>query len=587
MKKKRSIRFFTFMIFGATSMIFLHFTGCTGDKESNSTSVIPGYYHTGPAGQWDSVKWADFHEQALQASLHPIRPGAPGKSPFWNGFAKRFIYVPSFDFKTLNKTAHYRFTAISDVDNKRYVFEAEKPWALLTPVWNKLPVGLVYLKVEGLDRSHHITGIAGEKMFYKAAAFHGPYRLPVSGYKTSVIMNFQSLLKQEYYQKWVTDTLPSPEYKLYCYPSKIVGSIIQGMSVYSGLCKKDSSKAINMAENAAKYLLRLRQPAGTPLAYFPPTYLDLPNSTAVAGERKNQIMMFYPAIAGSAFLDLYKVTKDKKYLDASVKIAETYKKIQLPNGTWPMMTWIATGKPVEKNLCVPTDIIRFLDRLAKDFGQLQFSETSGKAFQWIMDHPVKTFNWEGQFEDMGYSKNYSNLERGKPLAFADILLSRAEEHPEYIETAKELIRFAEDQFIVWERPLPREMFRTPERPIPSSAYQTGKWFTPCALEQYGYYTPIDASMASAISAYKNAYEKTGKDIYLAKAVSLADNLTAAQKFDGGIFPTYVRDLAAHTNYYESTSGNYRDGVWSGWINCATATSMALLDLDKIVNGYPK
>ena len=29
----------------------------------------------------------DFHQQAVEESLVPIRPGEPGKSPFWNVYA--------------------------------------------------------------------------------------------------------------------------------------------------------------------------------------------------------------------------------------------------------------------------------------------------------------------------------------------------------------------------------------------------------------------------------------------------------------------------------------------------------------------
>ncbi len=554
-------------------------------NEEQRTGNLPSdQYKNTYAGRWDSLAWKSFHETALQASLLPVRPGIPGKTPFWNGYAKRFIYVPSFDFKTIAGSANYKFTAISDVTTKSYTFTAKEPWALLTPVWEELPTGLVYLKVEGLDKDGNKTGIAGAKMFYKAAVFNGPYRPAFTDYRSAVIKNFRSLLKQEYYSRWETDTVPSPEYMRYCYPSKMMASIIQGMCLYSGLSEKDSARALRIAGHAAKYLLGISLPPGTPLAYFPPTYLDLPNSTAVARRRKDQIMMFYPAVVGDAYLDLFKLTGDKDYLDASVKIGQTYVNTLLPEGTWPMMVWIDSGQPVEENRIVPTDIIGFLNRLAGLSGQSRFDKAAGKAFQWIMRNPMATFNWEAQFEDMGYSKDYSNLERGKALSFAGILLSRSEKHPEYVKMAEELIRFAEDQFIVWEQPLPREMFRKDERPIPGIMFQTAKYFTPCVLEQYGYYTPIDASAASAIFAFKKAWEVTGKDLYLAKAIALANNLTVAQELDGGIFPTYMMDLTGHERYDESSTGNYRNGVWTGWINCATISSAALFELDKTLKG---
>jgi len=571
------------LIFACGIIVSLSTFSCSTGVGSVESGNIPGYYTNGPAGDWDTTDWNRFHDQAVEESQLPIRQGEPGKTPFWNGYAKRFIYVPSFDFTAVNNSVNYRYTVISDVNSELYIFEADNPWSLLTPVWKEVPVGIVYLKVEGLDANNNVTGLAGERMFYKAAPFNGPYKLPVTDYTSSVIRNMQSLLEQEHYNRWKTDTVPSEEYRLYCYPAKIVGSIIQAMSIYSSISEEESEEAINMARNAASYLLSISLPSGSVLEYFPPTYIDHALSTSVARRKTDQLMMFYPAIAGSAYLDLYHATGNNKYLEASIRIAETYAKTQLPAGSWPLMVWIESGDAVEDNLCVPTDIINFLDRLVIDYGEIQFRQISDKAFNWIMENPMKTFHWEGQFEDMGYSKHYSNMERGKPLAFAVLLLSHSEEVPGYIEMAEELIRFAEDQFIVWEQPLPRELFRTSWRPIPRRAYYTSKWFTPCALEQYDFYTPIDASAASAILAFKKAYEITGKELYLAKAISLADNQTVAQDLAGGIYPTYTMNLAGRKNFSDPTTSKDPGNVWTGWLNCATMTANALLELNELVS----
>lgn len=566
-------------------IILLLCFSCTREMGSKNLGQIPGYHANGLAGNWDTTEWREFHCQAVEESMLPVRPGEPGISPFWNGHARRFINVPSFDFQAVNYAVKYRYTAISDANTRSYTFETEKPWSLLTPVWKDLPVGLVYLKVEGMDKDNNITGIAGERLFHKAAPFNGPYNLPLMDYMSSISLNMESLLEQEYYQRWKMESIPSQDYRLYCYPSKIIGSIIQAMCIYARISEKDREDALTMARNAASYLLSTSMPAGSALEYFPPTYEDRTNATNIARQRKDQLMMFYPALTASTYLDLYDATQDIQYLEASVKIADTYVKTQLPSGSWPLMVWIESGEPVEQNLCVPTDIINFLDRLVQDYGKTQFRENSEKAFHWIMEHPVKSFHWEGQFEDVGYSKHYSNMERGKPFSFAVILLSRSDQDPGYIELAEELIMFAEDQFVIWEQPLSRELFRTPQRQIPSRSYLTSTWFTPCVLEQYGYYTPIDASSASAILAYKKAYEVTGKDIYLAKAITLADNQTVAQKLGGGIYPTYQMNLPGW-NWSTDPAQGGSDSIpaWTGWLNCATVTAKSLLELNEVVSG---
>src|SRR5438067_2333420 len=90
-----------------------------------------------------------FLDESKRESRSPIRPGAPGKAPFWNENAKQFIWAPAFDFKPVKGAKLYRFTATSNSGKSLY-FEATKPWAPLTPIWNDLPVGSIDLKVEAL-----------------------------------------------------------------------------------------------------------------------------------------------------------------------------------------------------------------------------------------------------------------------------------------------------------------------------------------------------------------------------------------------------------------------------------------------------
>ncbi|NPA36418.1 MAG: hypothetical protein GXO47_06180 [Chlorobi bacterium] len=530
----------------------------------------------------DSLKWKKLNQQALEGTMIPVRPGKPGEVPFWNIHAKRFINVPSFDFKEIPGSVKYRFTAISDYNVREYTFEADKPWATLSGIWKEVPVGIVYLRVEGLDKEGAVTGLSGSRLFYKAASFNGPYKSSVTDYRAAALLNLRSLLKMDHFRRWETDTIPSSEYILYSYPSKIVGSVVDAMCLlYNNTSSQLEKKlALKIAENAATYLINISQPSGTPLEYFPPTYLAVSDKMELAKRRENQVMVFYTSNVAMNYLDLYEITSDKKYLELAIKIAGTYKKLQLRSGTWPMMVKLDTGEPIGDNLTVPTDILNFFDRLIEEYAQRQFEDVYEKAFNWIMNNPMKTFNWEAQFEDMGFSKNYKNLEKGKPLDFATILLKRSTEHSEYIKMAEELLRYAEDQFLVWEKPLPREMFRTEEKPIPGNVYLTDNWFTPCALEQYGFYTPIDASMDDFIRAFTIAYQITGNKLYLVKAISLANNLTVAQSLSGGLFPTTMIKFPVK---YENMSAVGDDNIneWTGWMNCATYSSKTLLQLDVV------
>lgn len=118
-----------------------------------------------------------------------------------------------------------------------------------------------------------------------------------------------------------------------------------------------------------------------------------------------------------------------------------------------------------------------------------------------------------------------NLTRGSPAGIARLILERYPDDPKWVAEAEDLIRFCEDQFVVWEQPWPGHM-------------KVKIWHQPCVLEQYECYMPIDSSACSMIQAYGKAYEVTGKPIYKAKACDLANQMTVEQDARTGLIPTY-------------------------------------------------
>ena len=107
---------------------------------------------------------------ALEESRIPIRPGEPGKQPFWNSNAVMFIYAPAFDFAEVVGVVNYRFT-VQPASGKPLVFTAEKPWAALSPIWKQLPDGNAKVSVEGINSVGKSVGVAGTREFYRQAVF--------------------------------------------------------------------------------------------------------------------------------------------------------------------------------------------------------------------------------------------------------------------------------------------------------------------------------------------------------------------------------------------------------------------------------
>lgn len=466
------------------------------------------------------INFEKIRKEALKDALIPIRPGIPGLRSFWNTYAKRFIYVPSFDFKLVDGAKKYKFTATAS-DSLKYSFVADKPWNNLAPIWEKMPVGFVSLQVQGLDVNNKPLGLAGSRKFYKAAPFQGPYQKKVMDYRESAKAASQYIYNLSYIQKWKYNSVPDTTYKLYCYPSKIIGAVVENMLLYRNLFPQNASDALVIAKNAANYLISISEPKGAPLEYFPPTYKG---EAKAAKKYKGQFMITYPAEAAFSYLDLFDITGDQSYMDAAIRIAGTYKKLQIPSGTWKLK-YGQNGEAITEIDCIPIILVEFFDRLHNQYKIDGYQTTRDNAFNWIMNNPVQTFNWTGQFEDVPPSEPYKNLNKYEACYLAIYLFERVNEKIDYKDIAEELLHYSEDQFVVWEQPMPQKKSKVQE------------WITPCALEQYSYYVPIGGSASLLIETFLKAYQVTGEKSYWAKAIELENTMTVAQDPETGRYPT--------------------------------------------------
>ncbi len=503
-----------------------------------------------------------LREAALAESLIPVHPGIPGERTFWNTYAQRFIYAPSFDFEKVQGAEAYQFIARADSSGLDYTFIADAPWESLSLIWNDLPVGKVSLTVLAMSGEKALD-TAGVRVFHKASPYRGPYRRPEVDYRTSVYQLVKYLYHAPYIQHWLEQGTPDPEYGLYGYPSKMFAAVIQGMLLYekfeeNGLKKEHS---IKIARIVADYLIGISQPDGSPLEFFPPTYTG-PIYADMMDEYRGEsladrIMLIYPATVGEAYLDLYDLTRDKKYLEAALRIANTYRELQLSNGSWYLLIYIGSGEPVAPNYVVPTGIIAFLNRLKEDHGIQKYDYCRNLALAFIEENMVEDFNWEGQFEDQKPSERYRNLSKGQACSYAGFLLRNESGDPEKLALAEDLIRFSEDQFVIWDH----------RNDIDSWGITSDKWLTPCVLEQYNFYTPVNASSGNMIEVFMQAYDRTGNILYLAKAMDLANTIVDTQNRQTGHYPTYlVSDLLDQ----------------EGWINCMVYTARVIDELDRFL-----
>ena len=182
------------------------------------------------------VDWTRLNVAAREHAKTPIRTGVPGVRPFWNGHAKAFIHPPAFEFKEVEGAKEYRF-ALADAQERvppdaasarvsarsasapYHSWTAHKPWLPIpADIWDSLKPGYYTLKVEG----------SGERTFYRAAVFQGPYPQGACGYREAARKVYAAVYNLPQVQGWKTSDDPPKGYDLYCYPAKIMGSMICG-----------------------------------------------------------------------------------------------------------------------------------------------------------------------------------------------------------------------------------------------------------------------------------------------------------------------------------------------------------------------
>ena len=506
--------------------------------------ALPGPAAEGPAAAHP------FREAELHRSTIPLRPGVPGKAPFWNAFAKRFVYAPAFDYRPVPNAVRYKYEVWSHQDWSAYSFESEVPHAPLSPIWASIPVGNFDLRVIGLSAEGRRLAIAGEGRYFRAAPFDGPYLEPVLPYDESARVALGKAMAKDYVQHWLTHREPDPKYELYRYAAKMFGSIVVGAVAHARLQAgtPEAARSTELARIVADYLIKISFPAGGALAFFPPTYhgpelAKRPKSH----QQTHNYMTIVAADSGHAYLDLHDLTKEAKYLEAAQRIARTYVKTQLPHGSWHLYVNPQTGAANAPQISIPTSTINYLERLQRDYGMPGLAATIDRAFAWIMDNPVKTFDWLAQYEDVDIGKfaPYERMSREQVCDLAIYLFRKFPDRPDRIELAGDLIRFAEDQFITWEQmeDLVVNAQRGLLRPPPEIS-QTGpggysrNWLTPVVHEQYGFWMPSARNTGLMIDTYWAAYAATKKPVYLAKAKSIANNFTRVQELHGGDYPTF-------------------------------------------------
>jgi hypothetical protein len=146
---------------------------------------------------------------------------------------------------------------------------------------------------------------------------------------------------------------------------------------------------------------------------------------------------------GAGLVVLYKITGNKRYLDAAVKIANTLADRVTPgdrtNSPWPFRVNAVTGEVSKQKATDPRDgtvyiasyttswtpvLTLFSELEALHQGKIpQYHEAAQTVSAWLKKYPLQTYEWGSDFDDVS---TYSNTEIN-----ADTIAAYLLDHPEW------------------------------------------------------------------------------------------------------------------------------------------------------------
>lgn len=156
---------------------------------------------------------------------------------------------------------------------------------------------------------------------------------------------------------------------------------------------------------------------------------------------------------GIQYLNFFKVTGEKRFLDAAIKCADALAKnarttsqkqgnnffSSILQSPWPFRVSAENGQVLEEYTSNVVGALKLFDELIRLKTTLQINEKKVSEYQksrdmvwaWLYstEGPMKTFAWKGYFEDMPNDPNNKNLNQLTPLEFARYLIKNPQLDP--------------------------------------------------------------------------------------------------------------------------------------------------------------
>jgi hypothetical protein len=204
-------------------------------------------------------------------------------------------------------------------------------------------------------------------------------------------------------------------------------------------------KYLDIARKVGDWHLKNRTPADWKFPHAPPSVVNFKDDGQWEGQDWG-LEVDKSAYMGVAYLRLSAATGEEKYLRAARDIAETLRKHQRPDGSWPFRINAQTGEVKQGYACSQLWHVWFFNRLADVTGDGADRQRARRALRWLLENPVKTNKWLGLYGDI--PSGAQSYDQWVALETAMYVLDHRDEVPDARTIAQGIMKWVQSRLVV-------------------------------------------------------------------------------------------------------------------------------------------